>query len=163
MSKSVDLRLPAVLYRPDGHTYAETAKIFHVSVFAARTRVQKYQETGGLSDKPSRRGFKKIDPEKLRAYAKEHPDATQREIADEFHCSNQAAGKAPERPNITRKKKRAAARNGTKRNERPARKHRSLFPKKSALTRTNPALTPVTTGNTAALRAEKRFSGRFPA
>lgn len=117
MSKSVDLRLPAVLYRPDGHTYAETAKIFHVSVFAARTRVQKYQETGGLSDKPSRRGFQKIDPEKLRAYAKEHPDATQREIADEFHCSNQAAGKAPERPNITRKKNappQGTGRRGTK-------------------------------------------------
>ena len=115
MSKSVDLRLPAVLYRLDGHTYAETAKIFHVSVFAVHTWVQKYQETGDLSNKPLNRGFKKIDPEKLRAYVKEHQDATQKEIADEFHCSNQAVSKALKRLNITRKKKRAATRNRMKR------------------------------------------------
>jgi len=123
MSKSVDLRLPAVLYFMDGHTYAETAKIFHVSVFAVHTWVQKYQETGDLSDKPPHRGFKKIDPEKLRTYVKEHQDATQQEIADEFHCSNQAISKALKRLNITRKKKRAATKNGMKRKERPMRKH----------------------------------------
>ena len=111
MSKSVDLRLPAVLYRLDGHTYAETATIFHVSVFAFHAWVQKYQETGDLSNKPLNRGFKKIDPEKLRAYVKEHPDATQQEIADEFHCSNQAVSKALRRLDITRKKKRAATKN----------------------------------------------------
>ena len=36
MSKSEDLRLSAVLYRLDRHTYAETAKIFHASVSAIR-------------------------------------------------------------------------------------------------------------------------------
>ena len=115
MSKSVDLRLAAVLYRLDGHTYAETAAVFHVSVFAIHAWVQKYQETGDLSDKPLNRGFKKIDPEKLRTYVKDHPDATQQEIADEFHCSNQAVGKALKRLNITRKKKRAAIKSGTRR------------------------------------------------
>ena len=35
MSKSVDLRLPAVLYRLEGHTYAETAKIFHAFHYSA--------------------------------------------------------------------------------------------------------------------------------
>ena len=112
MSKSVDLRLSAVLYRLDGHTYAETAKIFHVSVFAVHTWVQKYQETGDLSDKPLHRGFKKIDPEKLRTYVKEHQDATQQEIADEFHCSNQAVSKALKRLDITRKKNAPLQRTG---------------------------------------------------
>ena len=112
MSKDVDLRLAAVLYRLDGHTYAETAKIFRVSVFAVHTWVQKYQETGDLSDKPVKRGFKKIDPEKLRVYVKEHPDATQQEIAQEFHCCNQAISKALKRLKITRKK-RAATKNRT--------------------------------------------------
>lgn len=51
MSKDVDLRLAAVLYRPDGHTYAETANVFHISAFAVHTWVQKYRETGDLSDK----------------------------------------------------------------------------------------------------------------
>ena len=108
----VSLRLSAVLYRLDGHTYAETVKIFHVSVFAVHTWVQKYQETGDLSDKPLNRGFKKLDPEKLRAYVKEHQDATQQEIADEFHCSNQAVSKALKRLNITRKKNAPLQRTG---------------------------------------------------
>ena len=115
MSKDVDLRLAAVLYRLEGHTYAETAKVFRVSDFAVHTWVQKYQETGDLSDKPLNRGFKKIDPEKLRAYVKEHQDATQQEIADEFHCSGQAVSKALARLKITRKKKRAATKNRIRR------------------------------------------------
>ena len=36
MSKSEDLRLSAVLYRLAGHTYSETAEIFHASVSAIR-------------------------------------------------------------------------------------------------------------------------------
>ncbi|MBR3569265.1 MAG: helix-turn-helix domain-containing protein [Oscillibacter sp.] len=42
MSKSEDLRLSAVLYRLAGHTYSETAEIFHASVIAIRVWVQKY-------------------------------------------------------------------------------------------------------------------------
>ena len=100
MSKSKDLRLSAVLYRLAGHTYSETAKIFHASVSAIRVWVQKYQETGDLSDKPVNRGFKKIDPDKLRTYVKEHPDDTQQEIADAFGCTNQAVSKALKRLKI---------------------------------------------------------------
>ena len=113
MGKGEDLRLSAVLYRLDGHTYAETAKIFRASVSAIRVWVQKYQETGDLSDKPLNRGFKKIDPDKLRTYVKEHPDDTQQEIADAFGCTNQAVSKALKRLKITRKKKRFATRRKT--------------------------------------------------
>ena len=113
MSKDKDLRLSAVLYRLDGHTYVETAKIFHASVSAIRVWVQKYQETGDLSDKPLNRGFKKIDPDKLRTYVKERPDDTQQEIADAFGCTNQAVSKALKRLKITRKKKRFATRSKT--------------------------------------------------
>ena len=113
MSKSKDLRLSAVLYRLAGHTYSETAEIFHSSVSAIRVWVQKYQETGDLSDKPLNRGFKKIDPDKLRTYVQEHPDDTQQEIADAFGCTNQAVSKALKRLKITRKKKRFATRSKT--------------------------------------------------
>ena len=51
------------------------------------------------------RGFKKIDPEKLKAYVKEHPDHTQKEMAEAFGCCNQAISKALRRCGITRKKK----------------------------------------------------------
>ena len=124
MGYSVDLRLAAVKrYLGSGDTYAQTGKIFGVDGSSVQRWVQQYEETGDLSDKPLNRSFKKIDPEKLRTYVKEHSDATQQEIADEFGCSNQAVSKALKRLNITRKKKRAATRNGTKRKSRTMRRH----------------------------------------
>lgn len=105
MSKSVDLRKAAVTYRLKGHTLKETANTFGVSTYAVREWEKKYKETGDLSNKPLNRTFKKIDPEKLKAYLKEHPDDTQREIAEKFGCCNQAVSKAMKRLNITRKKR----------------------------------------------------------
>ena len=48
--------------------------------------------------------FKKIDPEKLRLYVKDNPDAYLREIADVFHCCPTAIRKALQKLKITRKK-----------------------------------------------------------
>ncbi|MDE5853520.1 MAG: IS630 transposase-related protein [Ruminococcus sp.] len=50
------------------------------------------------------RGFKKIDPEKLKSYIIEHPDVYQREIVEVFECSSVAVGKALKRPGIAHKK-----------------------------------------------------------
>ena len=116
MGYSVDLRMAAVRhYLGSGDTCAETGKIFGVDGSSVQRWVQQYEKTGDLSDKPLNRKPKKLDPEKLRAYVREHSDATQQEIADEFHCSNQAVSKALKRLDITRKKKRAATKNRTKR------------------------------------------------
>ena len=105
MGYSADLRLAAVKrYLESGDTYAETGKIFGVDSSSVQRWVRQYKETGDLSDKPLHRGFKKIDPDKLRTYVKERPDDTQQEIADEFGCSNQAVSKALKRLGITRKK-----------------------------------------------------------
>ena len=124
MAYSVDLRMKAVKhYLGSGHTFAQTGQIFGVSATTVRNRVIQYEETGDVSNKPLERKAKKLDPEKLKAYVREHQDATQQEIADEFHCSNQAVSKALKRLKITRKKKRAATKNGMKRKERPMRKH----------------------------------------
>ncbi len=69
MSKSKDLREAAVKYRLSNHTLEETAEVFGVSKSAVSSWVQKYKETGDLSNKPLNRGFKKIDPEKLTEYS----------------------------------------------------------------------------------------------
>lgn len=109
MGYSVDLRMAAVKHcLESGATCADTAKVFGVGRSTVQSWRQRFEETGDLSDKPLNRGFKKIDPDKLRAYVKDHPDATQQEIADEFGCCNQAVSKALRRLDITRKKKRAA-------------------------------------------------------
>ena len=105
MAKSEDLRMAAAKhYLGSGDTLAETGKIFGVSAASVKRWVDRYEETGGVADKPLNRGFKKIDPVKLRTYVKEHPDDTQQEIADAFGCCNQAVSKALKRLNITRKK-----------------------------------------------------------
>ena len=105
MAYSVDLRMAAVKhYLESGDTCAETGKIFGVGGSTVGSWVRRYEETGDLSDKPLNRGFKKIDPARLRTYVKENPDATQQEIADEFGCCNQAVSKALRRLDITRKK-----------------------------------------------------------
>lgn len=116
MSKSLDLRIAAVQYYLEGgHTYLETGEVFKVSASAVYTWVHKYQDTGDLSNKPLNRTFKKIDPEKLRIYVREHPDETQEEIAAAFGCCNQAVSKALKRLGITRKKKRFITKNRTRR------------------------------------------------
>ena len=115
MAYSVDLRMKAVKrYLGSGDSFAQTGKIFDVGATTVRSWVERYEATGDLSNKPLNRKPKKIDPETLRVYVKEHPDATQREIADEFHCSNQAISKALKRLDITRKKKRAVTKSKTR-------------------------------------------------
>ncbi len=113
MSKSVDLREAAVAYKLIGHTLKETAEVFGVSKSAVDTWIKKYEKTGDLSNKPLNRSFKKINPEELKAYVKEHPDDTQKEIAKVFDCCNQAISKALKRNGITRKKKHFGTKNKT--------------------------------------------------
>ncbi len=62
------------------------------------------KEKGNLKAKIPKRSFKKIDPEKLKAYVKEHPYAYQNEMAKEFKCMPEAIRKALKRLKITRKK-----------------------------------------------------------
>lgn len=105
MSYSKDLRERVVKYRLEGHALKETSSVFRVGQSTIMKWVKKYQETGDLSNKPLNRSFKKIDPEKLKAYIGEHPDAYQKEIAEAFGCSATAIGKALKRLGITRKKR----------------------------------------------------------
>ena len=80
MSKSKDLREAAVKYRLSNHTLEETAEVFGVSKSAVSSWVQKYKETGDLSNKPLNRGFKKIDPEKVKKYLEETENIPEDEI-----------------------------------------------------------------------------------
>ena len=111
MSKSKDLREAAVAYKKAGNSYEDTGKVFGVSASTVHRWVRQYEETGDLSNKPLNRSFKKIDPEKLKAYVKEHPDETQKEMAEAFGCCNQAISKALKRCGITRKKRQHATKN----------------------------------------------------
>lgn len=105
MSYSKGLRERAVKYYKSGHTLKETSEIFGAGINTISQWVKKYKETGDLSNKPLKRGFKKIDPEKLVSFLEENPDAFLKETAEEFGCSTEAVRKAIKRLGITRKKR----------------------------------------------------------
>ena len=79
MGYSVDFKKRAVAYRLEGHTIAETSKIFGIGTDTLRRWTKQYRETGDLSPKPLNRTFKKIDLEKLKEFVKKHPDAVQKQ------------------------------------------------------------------------------------
>jgi len=103
MSYSKDLREKAMSYRRN-HTQEETAKTFGVSVSAIRKWEQLQRETGKLDKKPLERKWRKIDPDKLREYMREHPDEYLDEIATAFECSGEAIRQALKKHKITYKK-----------------------------------------------------------
>lgn len=113
MGYSKDLREKAVAYRLKGHTVAETSRIFEIGTDTLNRWVRQYKGTGDLSDKPLNRRFKKIDPEKLKQYVKEHPDATQKEMAEYFGCSAPSICNALKRNKITFKKRHLSIKNRT--------------------------------------------------
>jgi len=94
MRYDVTYRKRAVSYRLEGHTIEATSKVFKIGTTTLKNWVKRYHETGNLEDKTPTRGYKKIDPEKLKSYVADHPDAYQREMAEEFGCTETAIRKA---------------------------------------------------------------------
>ncbi len=110
MSYPKKYRERTIEYRQAGHTLEETHRIFKV----ARSTIQEWEkqlkETGDLEKKELHRGFRKIDPVKLKAYVMEHPDAYESEMAEAFGCSASGIRDALRRNKITRKKRQSATR-----------------------------------------------------
>ena len=104
MSYSKRYRERTIEYRQAGHTLEETHQTFKVSRSTIQNWERQLKETGDLGKKELHRGFRKIDPEKLKAYVVEHPDAYQSEMAEAFGCSESGIRDALRRHKITRKK-----------------------------------------------------------
>ena len=104
------MRKRTIEYRQAGHTLEETHEVFKVSISAIRTWEQLLEDTGDLEKKELHRAFRKIDPEKLKMYVKEHPDAYQSEMAKAFGCSESGIRDALRRYKITRKKRQLVTR-----------------------------------------------------
>ena len=104
MSYPTKYRERTIEYRQEGHTLEETKQVFHVAISTIRDWEKQLQEEGQLEKKPVERSFRKIDPEKLRSYVENHPDAYQSEMVKEFHCSESGIHDALRRLGITRKK-----------------------------------------------------------
>ena len=105
MSYSTDYKHRTIEYRKEGNTLESTHQVFKVSISTIRKWEKQYDSEGGFKKKPLNRSFKKIDPEKLKAYLRQHPDAYLKEIAEEFVCNESAIRQAFKRLGITRKKR----------------------------------------------------------
>ena len=88
-------------------------QIFKVSKSIIQKWEKQLKETGDSGKKELHRIFRKIDPEKLKAYVAEHPDAYQTEMAEAFGCSESGIRDALRRHKITRKKRQPAIRGRT--------------------------------------------------
>ena len=104
MSYDIKYRQRALSYLNEGHSYRETAETFKVSTFTLQKWKSKLNETGTLASKKRKETWRKIDPDKLRKYVDEHPDAYQYELADAFGVRLYAVQRALKRLKITRKK-----------------------------------------------------------
>lgn len=106
MAYSKDLREKVIEYLQAGHTQREARDVFRISLTAINRWNQLYTKTGKLEDKKPCRTFKKLDPEKLKDYVNQHPDAYLKEIGQAFGCADSSVRKAFRRLGITRKKRR---------------------------------------------------------
>ena len=104
MAYEIKFRERVMNYIGKGHSVREAAEVFEVGTATIKEWKKLQKETGKLEKRPLVRKHKKIDPAKLKAYIKEHPDSYQREIAEVFNCSQVAVLKAFKRLGITRKK-----------------------------------------------------------
>ena len=105
MSYDEKYRRRTLEYRVEGHSLVKTSKVFKVAINTIRNWERQLKTEGHLQKHTFVRTFKKIDPEKLRAYIRENPDAYLREIAEAFQCCQTAIRKALKRLKITRKKR----------------------------------------------------------
>ena len=105
MSNSTDYRKRTIEYHQAGHTLEETHPTFKVSRSTIQKWEKQWKEEGSLEKKPLNRSFRKIDPEKLKAYVAEHPDSYQTEMAEVFGCSESGIHYALQQHKITRKKR----------------------------------------------------------
>lgn len=104
MSYDIKFRRRAIEYWNDGHSKRATAEVFKVSTTTLQKWKSQLKETGKLEPKKRRETWRKIEPERLKGYVKEHPDAYLKEIAEEFDCTDVAVLQALRRLKITRKK-----------------------------------------------------------
>jgi len=115
MAYSGDFRIKVMEYLDGGQTQREARSTFNISLTAINSWRQKYKKTGEVKDDPRpQRKHKKLDPEKLKIYVQEHPDAYLKEIGEAFGCSDTAVQKAFKRLGITRKKRPSGIANRTR-------------------------------------------------
>lgn len=105
MAYSVDFRKCVLENLESGKTWDEVTSIFAISRHTLNRWVKLYKAKGSLEDNP-REPYKvrKIDSQALIAALERTPDATLKELAQEFDCWPHAINRRLKKLRITRKK-----------------------------------------------------------
>ena len=88
-----------------GEPYGKVRAMFKLGKNTIRDWQRLREETGSLSNRPLERGWRTIDPEKLRADVAENPDSFDEERAVRLGASRSGIQDARKRLKITRKKR----------------------------------------------------------
>jgi transposase len=105
MAYSKDTRGLVMRYLAQGHTYEEARAELGVGVTTIKSWKRLLNETGSLEKRSKQKSASKFLDEELRAFVKEHPDATLDEVAEHFGGSTSGAHDALARVGISFKKR----------------------------------------------------------
>lgn len=105
-------------YHMNGHTMEETSKELDVSMSTLTRWKKQMSETGNLEKAPLERPPRKFHDDELRAYIRENPFATLKQIAEKFSGSTTGAFDALKRLKIPLKKGPLHTQNEMKKSER---------------------------------------------
>ena len=98
-------REAVVAFIEKGNTQRLATQIFGVSLRTVANYMRRKRAHGHLKDAPLNRTFRKIDPERLKAFFDERPGAPLREASDAFGVSITGIFRALRRLKITLKKR----------------------------------------------------------
>lgn len=88
-----------------GKTQEEVRTLFGLGVNTITKWKKLRAETGSVGDKPLKRKWRKIDPERVQADVSLYPDDFDSERAKRLGCSESGVKKSMKRHKITRKKR----------------------------------------------------------
>ncbi|MDR1992828.1 MAG: transposase [Nitrososphaerota archaeon] len=104
MTYSKDFREATLAYKQKGHTIKQTCETFNITNKTYHNWLTQKQKTGSLTPKKHGPRKRKIDPQKLKTYTEQHPDACLKEIAQQFNCKASSVYNALVKHKLTRKK-----------------------------------------------------------
>jgi transposase len=105
MTYSVDFREAVLDFKKKGHTIKQVCETFNITRGTYQNWTVQKRKNGNLKPKKHGPRKRKIGPNQLEQYVKEHPDAYLKEMAEHFNCKPFSMHNALVKQKITRKKK----------------------------------------------------------
>jgi transposase len=120
MTYSVDFREAVLAYKQKDHTLKQVCETFSISQQTYCNWLSQKQKTGNLKPKKHGPRKRKIDPQQLRQYINNHPDAYLKELAQHFNTKTSSMHVALVKLKITRKKNHSRTAKNQKPQDKPS-------------------------------------------